>query len=125
MTLWLLMCATASFIPLIMIISGGYFSRKAPGKINSIFGYRTELSMKNDDTWSFAHKHMGKLWFRAGIIILPVSIAAMFFVLGKGEDTIYSFVTVVTLIQTVLLVILIFPTEAALRKNFDKDGKRK
>lgn len=125
MTLWLLMCATASFIPLIMIISGGYFSRKAPGKINSIFGYRTELSMKNDDTWSFAHKHMGKLWFRAGIIILPVSIAAMFFALGKGEDTIYSFVTVVTLIQTVLLVILIFPTEAALRKNFDKDGKRK
>ena len=125
MTLWLLMCATASLIPLIMIISGGCFLKKAPGKINSIFGYRTALSMKNEDTWSFAHKHMGKLWFRAGIIILPVSIAAMFFALGKGEDTIYSFVTVVTLIQTVLLVILIFPTEAALRKNFDKDGKRK
>ena len=125
MTLWLLMCATASLIPLIMIISGGYFSRKAPGKINSIFGYRSALSMKNEDTWSFAHKHMGRLWLRAGIIILPVSIAAMFFALGKGEDTIYSFVTVITLIQTVLLVILIFPTEAVLRKNFDKDGKRK
>ncbi len=125
MTLWLLMCAAASLIPLIMIISGGCFSKKAPGKINSIFGYRTALSMKNEDTWSFAHKHMGKLWLRAGIIILPVSIAAMFFALGKDEDTIYSFVTVVTLIQTVLLVILIFPTEAALRKTFDKNGKRK
>lgn len=57
--------------------------------------------------------------------MLPVSIAAMFLALGKGENTVYSFATVITLIQTILLVILIFPTEAALRKNFDKDGNRK
>ncbi|MBP3442093.1 MAG: SdpI family protein [Clostridia bacterium] len=125
MTLWILMCTTASLIPLIMIISGGCFSRKAPKKINNLFGYRTALSMKNEDTWKFAHKHMGKLWFRSGIIMLPVSIAAMFLALGKGENTVYSFATVITLIQTILLVILIFPTEAALRKNFDKDGNRK
>lgn len=125
MTLWILMCATASLIPLIMIISGRCFSRKAPKKINNLFGYRTALSMKNEDTWKFAHKHMGKLWFRSGIIMLPVSIAAMFLALGKGENTVYSFATVITLIQTILLVMLIFPTEAALRKNFDKDGNRK
>ena len=37
MTLWILMCATASLVPLIMIISGGCFSRKAPKKINNLF----------------------------------------------------------------------------------------
>lgn len=125
MTLWVLLCATVSLIPLIMIISGGRFIKKAPEKINHFFGYRTALSMKNKDTWKFAHSYMGKLLLRAGLIILPVSIAVMLFSLGKAENIIYNFATVITLVQTIILVILMFPTEAALRKNFDKDGNRK
>lgn len=125
MTLWFLLCATVSFIPLVMIISGGWFIKKAPGKINHFFGYRTALSMKNKDTWKFAHSYMGKLWLRAGLITLPVSIAAMLFSLGKTENTIYNFAIIITLIQTITLVILLFPTEVALRKNFDKNGNKK
>lgn len=125
MTLWFLMCAMASLLPLIMIISGASFRKKAPKEINNLFGYRTALSMKNKETWEFAHRHMGKLWLCAGCIMLPMSIAAMLFVFGKKEDILYIFVTAVTLIQTVIMAILIFPTESALRKNFDENGNRK
>ena len=35
--------------------------KKAPKEINSVFGYRTSMSMKNKDTWEFAHKYCGKV----------------------------------------------------------------
>lgn len=63
---WFFMLAMNLLLPAIMIISGGYFMKKAPKEINYIFGYRTNMSMKNKDTWEFAHKYMGKLWFRLG-----------------------------------------------------------
>ena len=125
MALWFIMCATASLIPLIMILVGMRYIKKAPKKTNYIFGYRTTLSMKNEETWKFAHKYMGKIWFRAGLIMFPVTIAIMLLALGKPENTIYNFTTVITLVQTIILVILILPIELSLRKNFDKDGNKK
>ena len=29
--------------------------------VNFVFGYRTSMSMKNKDTWEFAHKYCGKV----------------------------------------------------------------
>ena len=33
-----------------------------------IFGYRTSMSMKNKDTWEFAHKYCGKVWYVCGMV---------------------------------------------------------
>ncbi len=33
------------------------FSQRRPRQVNSMFGYRTARSMKNEDTWKFAHRH--------------------------------------------------------------------
>ena len=111
---WFFMLAMNLLFPAIMIISGGYFMKKAPKEINYIFGYRTNMSMKNKDTWEFAHKYMGKLWFRLGWMLIPISVIPMLFVIGKGED-----------IVLIILIAPIFPTEKALKKTFDKDGNRK
>ena len=55
MGFWIFMCVTVLLIPFLMISFGGLFSRSAPKEINSAFGYRTSMSMKNADTWQFAH----------------------------------------------------------------------
>lgn len=125
MGFWIFMLAMNLLFPAIMIAFGSYFMKKAPKEINHIFGYRTNMSMKNKDTWEFAHKYMGKLWFRLGWLVIPVSVIPMLFVIDKGEDIVGTVGTVVTVIDLIVLIAPIFPTEKALKKTFDKDGNRK
>ena len=63
---WFFMLAMNLLFPAIMIISGGYFMKKAPKEINYIFGYRTNMSMKNKDTWEFATNIWGNCGFALG-----------------------------------------------------------
>lgn len=112
-------------IPLTMIIFGRIFMRSAPKEINSTFGYRTGRSMQNRDTWDFAHRYFGRIWFICGLIILPLSVVAMVFVLGQSERTVGYAGTAVCLAQLVPMALAIVPTEAALKKNFDTNGQRK
>lgn len=55
MGFWIFMLAMDLILPLSMVFLGRYFVRHAPGNINMLFGYRTARSMKNQDTWQFAH----------------------------------------------------------------------
>ncbi len=112
-------------IPCVMIFFGRLFLKKAPQNINYVFGYRTVMSMKNRDTWQFAHRYCGKLWFWLGVVLLPLSVIPLLFVLGKDIDTIAKVGTVVMFAQLVPLLGSIIPVEAALKKTFDKNGNRK
>ena len=122
---WIFMLIMDLLIPCTMIGLGKLFLNKAPKNINYTFGYRTTMSMKNQDTWQFAHKFCGKLWFRLGLILLPLSIIPLLFVLGKEIETIATVGTVICFAQIVPPVGSIIPTEIALKKVFDKNGKRK
>lgn len=124
MAFWVFMAVVSLFIPIIMVIFGKSFLKAAPKEINGIYGYRTTMSMKNQDTWEFAHKHCGKVWFYAGLILLPLNIIPLLFVIGKGTDLIGTVGIVICLVDTVLMVLSIIPTEMALKKNFDSDGNR-
>ena len=110
------------FIPILVSLLGFYFRKRSPKEINSVFGYRTSRSMKNEKTWRFAHKTLGKIWSVGGIVMAVVSFIAMLFTVNQTKDYIGNFGSVITLIQTGLLVLSIFPVEHALKKNFDKDG---
>lgn len=85
----------------------------------------TNMSMKNKDTWDFAHKYFGKRWFCLGWLLIPISVIPMLFVIGKGEDIIGTVGMVVMVIDLILLIAPIFPTERALKKIFDKDGNKR
>lgn len=112
-------------VPVTMIAFGRYFSRNGGSKkINMGFGYRTSMSMKNEDTWRFAHTHCGKSWWIVGWVLLPISIGVMLFVSGKDIATVETVGSIISGVQSALLIVSIFPTERALRKNFDKDGDR-
>ena len=124
MAFWVFMAVVSLFIPIIMVIFGKSFLKAAPKEINGIYGYRTAMSMKNQDTWEFAHKHFGKVWFYAGLILWPLNIIPLLFVMGESKDLIGTVGIVVCLIDTAVMLLSIIPTEKALKKNFDSDGNR-
>lgn len=125
MGFWIFMFLMTLWMPLTMIGFGRYFQKKAPKEINAAFGYRTKSSMKNRDTWTFAHNYFGKLWHICGIILLLPSILVMLFVIGKSEDTVGTAGGILCVIQMIFLVGPIWPTERALKYMFDKNGNRK
>lgn len=124
MGFWIFMLVMDLLIPATMAGFGWIFLKKTPGQINYAFRYRTSMSMKNKDTWDYAHKFCGRLWYTAGLVMLPVTLIAMLFVLGKDEDTVGSFGGIICFIQMIPLLGSIIPTELALRKHFDKNGRR-
>ncbi|MBQ2729242.1 MAG: SdpI family protein [Clostridia bacterium] len=125
MKFWFFMFFFILLIPLLMIIFGLVFRKCPPKEVNYIYGYRTPLSTKSQETWDFAHKYMGRLWLLFGIIILIPSIIGMVLVIGLDEDTVGYTGMVITLIQLFVMMIPIIPTERALKKNFDENGNRK
>lgn len=106
-------------IPVTMILFGKRFKDSPPKNINRLFGYRTSRSMKNQDTWEYAHRCFGNLWLWFGVVLLPVSVAAMLFSLGKSVDHIAWCGLAVIIIQLVPMAIPIFITEHKLKQAFD------
>lgn len=125
MGFWIFMLIMDLLIPFTMIGFGKSFLKNPPKEINSVFGYRTAMSMKNKETWKFAHKYCGKIWYTCGIVLLPFSIVLMCLVIGKGEDVTGTVGGILCCIQMLPLIGSIFPTENALKRNFDKNGKQR
>jgi len=122
---WILMLFFMLLIPAVMIFFGIKFQKEAPKNINWAYGYRSERSMKNRDTWVFAHKCIGSLWKTWGIALVPVSIIPMLFVLGKDVETVGNLCIVLMVVQLVFLIFPIFIVESRLKRTFDKYGRRK
>lgn len=122
---WVFMLVMDLLVPATMIFLGRYFEKKPPKEINGVFGYRTTMSMKNRETWEFAHSYAGKLWNKCGCAILVLSVIAMLLVARKDIDTVSKIGMAVCIVQTVIMVLTIIPTERALKKTFDKNGKRR
>lgn len=122
---WLFMLAVSLVIPLTMMIFGRHFMHNPPKEINGSYGYRTSMSMKSRETWDFAHRYFGRLWFILGLMLLPLSAAAMLFLLGESVKAIGNSSLIIMAFQLLFLIIPIFPTERALKKNFDQFGFRR
>lgn len=119
------MLAASLLIPFVMIGFGSRFVKNAPRKINIVYGYRTFASMKNTDTWTFAHGYCGKLWRVIGWIMLPISIGTMLLITGKEIAVVGIFGAALVIIQSLFLAISIILVEITVHKNFDRNGKRR
>jgi len=125
MWFWWFMLISDLLIPMIMIIGGWMMWRHTPKDINGFAGYRTPRSMKNRDTWNFAHIYCGRLWWKIGWMMLVPSILVNVPFYGSTDDTIGGAGVILITIQTAVLIVSIFPTEKALKNNFDEDGRKK
>ena len=119
------MLLTSLLIPVIMLVFGWIFRRQAPKKINVWYGYRSARSMKNEETWSFAHHHLARTWMLVGAVLLVISVIPMIAVYGKDDDMVSVVSLVLTVIQLIPLIVSLIPTERALKKTFDENGIRK
>jgi len=81
------------------------------------------LSMKNRETWDFAHKHLGDLWFKLGAPLLAVTSVVSLLVFRESTENITLWCCVILVIQMVIMVTPVYFTEKALKKNFDENGK--
>ena len=57
--------------------------------------------------------------------MLPVSVLVMLLVPGIDKDVVGNAGVAVMFTQIAVLIISIFPTEAALKKTFDENGNRR
>lgn len=124
MGFWLYCTVMCLLVPALMLYFGWRFLNKPPKNINSIYGYRTSRSMKNQQTWDFAHQVCGKLWFRVGAVMLPLSLLAMLPALGRDVEAVGTWCIPVVGVQLVVMIATIFPVEKALKRKFDKYGRR-
>lgn len=135
MAIWLMTLFFTLLTPALMTVLGFLWKSHPPKEINSVYGYRTAMSCKNQATWDFAHQTAGRLWrgwglgslLLSAVIFAVVSLALAhwnFAVLSLPENVdAFSWLSLgLMAVQLVVLVGSIFPVERALKRRFDRDG---
>lgn len=125
MELWTILFISNHVVPIIMLLYGILFYKKVPIKINSVFGYRTRRSMKNQRTWKFANNFCGKIFIIVGSTTLLFAFGVMMLLTDNAENSICIIGLLVTLVEIGVLVFTFFSTELALIDKFDKYGNLK
>lgn len=125
MGFWFFILIMDLLMPFSMLLFGRIFQKRPPKRINSVFGYRTVRSMKTCESWAFAHHHCGRIWYACGWGSMAAALIILLFSIGQDIDTLAIIGGVVCFLEIIVLLLPIFFTESALKKNFDSAGKRK
>ena len=110
-------------IPGIMIFFGRTMMDHPPKTINAAYGYRTTMSMMNQDTWDYAQAACAKRWRRWGRILALITLVVLIVALRRpsGED----YMGYYTALETAFLLASVAATEIDLRRTFDQKGDRR
>ena len=112
-------------IPAVMLF-GGYMMKTCPPRsISRWVGFRTALSMKNADTWAFAHACCGRVWWKAGWISLALSVLVQLSFAKTGEETLGVLALVMVLAQSFVLLGTVVYVQRELKRAFDESGRRR
>ena len=123
-TEYLISMAFAVFTAAAFILAGIALVRNADMEINDTFGYRTQRSTQNKETWHFANVHSGKILIIGGVIGLALIILTALIMEMMGVDKMAWLVGVILELVIVFTVIPIniASTENQLKKRFgDKE----
>lgn len=110
-------------IPGIMVFFGGLMMDHPPKTINGAYGYRTSMSMKNQDTWDYAQAACAKRWRRWGRVLALITLIVLIAALRRP-----AFADVLgfyTAFETAFLLASVAATEIDLRRTFDEKGERR
>ena len=118
MDMWFFMLGCTLIIPGVILLRGIWFLKKPPGKINWQYGYRTKRSVKNQETWEFAHRHCGRVWCIWGSVLILFAMLAMFLVAGKSNNTVEVLGAGICAMELGVMVCATTPTERALERKF-------
>ncbi|WGH74814.1 SdpI family protein [Tenacibaculum tangerinum] len=88
-----------------------------PKKINAIYGYRTNKTMKNDTIWQFANAFFTKEFLKYSAISLVAAFVLAFIV----QELTWQPMAIMLL----SLAVSVIKTEQELNKRFDEEGNGK
>lgn len=125
MGFWIFMLCMVLLTPITMLVFSRVFKKMPPYRINYWYGYRTARSMQNDETWAFAHAECAKVLKVLGWCCLIPSTIVMLVLRGKTEDMIGYVGAALTLLQLAAMFCGIIPVEQALKREFDRYGRRR
>lgn len=97
----------------IFMIAGFILLKKPPKKINHLYGYRTNRSMRDQQSWDFAQIYSGKKLLQYGFLLALSSLSAFFF---HPDETSGVFIGLGLMIIAMLLMFL--DVERALKNKF-------
>ena len=98
-----------------MLLLGWLLKKFPPKKINHLYGYRTQRSMKNQATWEVANTYSSLVFFKVSLysFFIPVGLYFLY-------PQLNVLITIVT--NTLLLLCVIYATEKQLKTRFDTQG---
>lgn len=103
-------------LPLFILVFAAYFRLFPPKKINRFYGYRTRLSMINQDTWDFANR------FSANTLLIGAVAYLLFVTLCVVTLDAPKMLLWISVSVLVMLFWVIILTEWRLRKKLDASG---
>ena len=106
-------------LALILLLTAIIIKIFPPKNIQYSYGYRTNFSMINLETWQFGNKMSSTILMIGSSIIILEKLSFMFLI--PGYDKLSTILFIGLLVLTLLLSIIL--TEKYLRKTFDKQGK--
>jgi uncharacterized membrane protein len=112
-------------VPIIILTFGIIFRKKGPKKMNGIFGYRTEMSLKNRATWDFANAFCARIWRIIGLLLLFPSVVAGSVSIRLGAGARVIIMLIIVTMQIIILILSVFVVEKVLKMNFDQDGNKR
>ncbi len=117
---------TNVILDLLMLIFG-IIMRVGHNKPNRLFGYRSARAQSSAEAQSFANKHCGRLWIITGAVLTLASIAVGVFLYYKGVEPpeIGRAGIVLLILQTIIIMLSLIPTERELKRLFNSEGKQR
>lgn len=99
-------------IPTMLLLIGMILYLAPPKKINSFFGYRTQLSMSNQELWYLGNKVFSKFLIIGAVYLILINVASLFIQGYEKEITIFYLCSVVA-----LFVIMFTMTQRKLKRQ--------
>lgn len=122
MGFWIFMFIITLLIPAALLLTWYICPRLK--RINNLSGYRSKMSMQNQETWDFAQKYCSKLSLYMFFPSLILGIVFMLAMSSKSIGWIGWTGLAIVIIQMMSFVIIMISTEKALKKSFDKSENK-
>jgi len=108
---------SGGFIMLFLFI---FYRIYLPKKPNSFYGFRIELTMKNQDVWDISNRYLANQFINVGIVSLIVSFVAYYVLQPSQMRNLFPL-----LIMLVGLGYAVVKSINFVKQNFNSDGTRK
>lgn len=124
MVFWLGMLLVAEIIPFILYKFGKLYLTNPPEDKKSPLRCRAINASLSDETWDFAHRLCGELWYKAGFYLLMLVALVMILVIAQEAYKVRNTLFVILAFELFTIVRSVFILHKRLHKEFDDEGNR-